>query len=87
MLPDINFAADIVIWAGALWLVLTGKVVTRTFSCVAIGFIGLSSLLNLAHPNPDPSGPETLLRACVASLVAYCFYRLEVRHWLSKRLA
>ena len=86
MLHDINLASDAVIWLGATWLVLTSKIATRTFSCVALTFIGLASLINMAQPNPMPAPPDTILKACFAALVAYCFYRVEVRHLIRNRI-
>lgn len=87
MLPEINFAADTVIWIGAMWIVLTSKVMTKTGSSIALAVIGISSLANIIHPNPCPALSETVLKAGVASLVAYAWYRIEVRHWLAKRFA
>lgn len=86
MLHDINLASDAVIWLGATWLVLTSKIATRTFSCVALTLIGLSSLISMAQPNPIPVLPDTLLKACFAALVSYCFYRVEVRHLIRRRI-
>lgn len=85
MMHEINLAADAMIWVGAMWIVLTSKVMTRTGSSIALAVIGISSLGNMIQPNPCPALSETMLKAGVAALVAYAYWRIEVRHWLTKR--
>lgn len=85
MLPEINFAADAIIWLGAMWIVLTSKIMTRTWSSMALAVIGISSLGNIISPNPCPVWTETLLKAGVASLVSYAWARIELKQLISKR--
>lgn len=86
-MPEINFAADAVIYVGSIWILLTSKVQTRTGSSLALAVIGLSSLGNLVTGSPCYGATETMMKAGVASLVVYAFWRIEVRNWLVKRLA
>lgn len=86
-MPELNFAADALIYIGSIWILLTSRIVTRTGSSLALAVIGLSSLGNIVNGSPCYGMSETMLKVGVASLVGYAFWRVEIRHWLTKRFA
>ena len=87
MLSHVNMLADAVICIGSMWVVLTSKVDTRTGASISLMVIGIGALFDLISKVPHTYGiPETMMKTGVAALVAYAWYRIEVRHLIRKRI-
>lgn len=86
MLTDLNIAANIVIFFGSVWALLTQKVPTRTFGSAVLGMIAIAAIVNM-DTSACHSRPETLLNVAVAIGVLWAFWRLELRHYINRRCA
>lgn len=87
MLGTLNLVANLVIFAGSLWAVLTHKIPTRSGGAAVLGLINFAVMGDLAAHSPCDSQTDTLLKLGVAAGVAWCFWRVEARHWFRRETA
>ncbi|WP_247538423.1 hypothetical protein [Ralstonia pseudosolanacearum] len=85
LLTSINQAANVVIFVGSLWAVLTHQVPTRTGGALVLALVNFAALGNIVIPGACHSAPEVALNVAVAVGALWAFWRLELRRRFSKR--
>lgn len=80
MLDSINVAANIVIWAGTIWAVLTHRVPTRCGGSVVLALIATAAMSNIsASGQVCQRGSEVLMNVAIAIGICWAFWRLELK--------
>ncbi|CBJ37914.1 putative transmembrane protein [Ralstonia solanacearum CMR15] len=85
LLTSINQVANVVIFVGSLWAVLTHQVPTRTGGALVLALVNFAALGNIVIPGECHSAPEVALNVAVAVGALWAFWRLELRRRFSKR--
>lgn len=84
-MQTLNLIANAIIFAGAIWALLTNKVPTRTGAGLVLFVINFAALGNMVSPWACHSDPEIALNIAVAMGVIWAFWRLELRHIVHRR--
>ncbi|WP_247308155.1 hypothetical protein [Ralstonia pseudosolanacearum] len=81
LLTSINQVANVVIFAGSLWAVLTHKVPTRAGGALVLALVNFAALGNIVARGACHSWPEVALNVAVALGAVWAFWRLEMRRY------
>lgn len=82
MLQTVNIIANSIIFAGALWMVLSKRVPTRSGSALVLWILNFAALGNLIAIRQCHSEPEVLTNVSAAIAMCWAFYRVEVaKEW------
>lgn len=79
MLQTINILANAIIFAGALWMVLSKRVPTRSGAALVLAILNFAALGNIIAVRQCHSEPEVLTNVAAAIAMVWAFLQIEVR--------
>lgn len=80
LLELVNILANVVIWAGAVWAVLTRQVPTRCGGAIVLLLIAVAAIANIvAAGRSCTSGAATLMNGAIALGICWAFWRLQLK--------